>query len=227
MGDAIGQMLASAVGIAISPLPLIAVILMLATPRGRKNGIAFTLGWLISLAVLVTVVVLAGSGADASDSDGAPATWTLWLKLGLGVIFVLLGAKQWRGRPREGQEAGRPGWMKAIDDFTPAKSAGLAAVLAVANPKNLVLAVGGAVSIASSDASTGGRTVAAVLMVLIASLCTLLPLSVYFFGGEKSARVLGEWKAWMGRHNAAVMTVVLVVLGAKYVGDAISGLSTR
>lgn len=235
MGDAIGQMLASAVGIAISPVPLIAVILMLATPRGRKNGIAFTLSWVISLAVLVTVVVLAGSGADASDSDGTPATWTLWLKLGLGVIFVLLGAKQWRGRSREGQEtgqeagqeAGQPGWMKAIDSFTPAKSAGLAALLAVANPKNLVLALGGAVSIASSDASTGGKTVAAALMVLIASLCTLLPLSVYFFGGQKSARVLGEWKAWMGRHNAAVMTVVLVVLGAKYVGDAISGLSTR
>lgn len=226
MGDAIGQMLASAVGIAISPLPLIAVILMLATPRGRTNGIAFTAGWVVSLAVLVTVVVVAGSGADA-DGDGGPATWTLWLKLGLGVLFVLLAARQWRSRPRAGEEAGEPGWMKAIDSFTPAKSAGLAALLAVANPKNLVLAVGGAVSIASSSATTGGMSVAAVLMVLIASLCTLLPLSVYVFGGDRSARVLGGWKAWMGRHNAAVMTVVLVVLGAKYVGDAISGLSTR
>ncbi|MFE6358522.1 hypothetical protein ACFVP3_00690 [Streptomyces sp. NPDC057806] len=43
MGDAVGQMLASAVGIAISPIPIIAVVLMLATPRGRVNGTAFTL----------------------------------------------------------------------------------------------------------------------------------------------------------------------------------------
>lgn len=225
MGDAIGQMLASAVGIAISPLPLIAVILMLATPRGRANGIAFTLGWTVSLAVLVTVIVLAGSGADASGGDDGPATWTLWLKLGLGVLFLLLGAKQWKGRPREGQEAEPPGWMKAIDSFTPGKSAGLAAALAVANPKNLVLAVGGAVSIASSSAGAGGKAGAAVLMVVIASLCTVLPLGVYLFGGAKSSQVLGEWKAWMGRHNAAIMTTVLVVLGAKYIGDAISGLT--
>ncbi|MGW8888222.1 GAP family protein [Streptomyces sp. NPDC055749] len=225
MGDAIGQMLASAVGIAISPLPLIAVILMLATPRGRSNGIAFALGWTVSLALLVTVVVLAGSGADASEGDDGPATWTLWLKLGLGVLFLLLGAKQWKGRAREGEEAEQPGWMKAIDSFTPGKSAGLAAALAVANPKNLVLAVGGAVSIASSTADTGGKTVAAVLMVVIASLCTMLPLAVYLFGGEKSSRVLGEWKAWMARHNAAIMTTVLVVLGAKYIGDALSGLA--
>jgi threonine/homoserine/homoserine lactone efflux protein len=214
-------MLASAIGIAISPLPLIAVILMLATPKGRANGIAFTAGWLASLAVLVTAVVLAGSGGD----DDGPASWTLWLKLGLGVLFLLMGVKQWKGRPRESHAAEPPGWMKAIDTFTPGKSAGLAAALAVANPKNLVLAVGGAVSIAASTASTGGKTAAAVLMVLIASLCTLLPLGVYLLGGRKSAKVLGEWKAWMAAHNTAIMTTVLIILGAKYTGDAISGLA--
>ncbi|THA69357.1 GAP family protein [Streptomyces sp. A0642] len=225
MGDAIGQMLASAVGIAISPLPLIAVILMLATPKGRHNGIAFTGGWVVSLAVVVTAVVLAGSGGDASGGDGGPASWTLWLKLGLGVLFLLMGVKQWKGRPREGHASESPGWMKAIDSFTPGKAAGLAAALAVANPKNLVLAVGGAVSIASSTASVGGKAVAAVLMVLIASLCTVLPLGVYLLGGAKSAKVLGEWKAWMAAHNAAIMTTVLIILGAKYLGDSISGLA--
>lgn len=225
MGDAIGQMLASAIGIAISPLPLIAVILMLATPRGRSNGIAFTAGWVASLAVLVTVVVLAGSGADASQGDGGSATWTRWLKLAFGVLFLLLAAQQWRGRPKEGREAEPPGWMKAIDRFTPGRSAALAAALAVANPKNLVLAVGGAVSIASSTASPGGKAVAGVLMVLLASLCALLPLGVYLFGGDRAAKVLGEWKTWMAAHNAAIMTTVLIVLGTKYLGDAISGLT--
>src|SRR4051812_24138559 len=121
MGDAIGQMLASAVGIAISPIPLIAVILMLATPRGRANGIAFTAGWVIALTALVTVIVLAGSGADDSGGgDGDPATWTRWLKLALGALFLLMGAKQWKDRPRAGDQAKTPGWMTAIDRFTPA-----------------------------------------------------------------------------------------------------------
>ncbi|MFJ9107642.1 GAP family protein [Streptomyces sp. NPDC102283] len=225
MGDAIGQMLTSAVGIAISPLPLIAVILMLATPKGRPNGMAFTAGWIVAVAAVVTLVVLAGSGADAAGDDG-PATWTLWLKLALGALFLLLGAKQWKDRPREGHESAAPGWMRAIDTFTPVKAAGLAVALVVANPKNLVLAVGGAVSIAGSTATAGGRTVAAVLMVLIASLCTLLPLGVYLAGGTRSARVLGDWKAWMARHNSAIMTTLLLVLGVKYIGDALSGLTS-
>lgn len=225
VGDAVGQMLVSAVGIAISPLPLIAVILMLATPRGRANGVAFTAGWIVSLAVLVTVVVLAASGGNASDGTGGPGRWSYWLKLALGLVFLALAAGQWRGRPRGGQEAEPPGWMRAIDGFSPRKSAGLAAALAVANPKNLVLAVGGAVSIAASGASPGGKAVAAVLMVLIGSLCALLPLGTYLLGGRRSEAVLGEWRTWMARHNAAIMTTVLAVLGTKYVGDAISGLT--
>ncbi|MFQ6854873.1 GAP family protein [Streptomyces sp. 35M1] len=224
MGDAIGQMLASAVGIAISPLPLIAVVLMLATPRGKANGTAFALGWMITLGVITTAVVLAGSGAGADDG-GTPATWTYWLKLALGALFLLMGAKQWKDRPKEGEEHRMPGWMRAIDTFTPGKAAGLAALLSGANPKNLVLALGGAASIASSTASGGGKAVAGVLFVVIGSLCVLLPLLVYIFGGARAPHVLGGWKAWMGEHNAAIMTVVLVVLGAKYAGDAISGLT--
>ncbi|MGA4980283.1 GAP family protein [Streptomyces cinereoruber] len=222
MGEAIGAMLTSAVGIAISPLPLIAVILMLATPKGRVNGIAFTAGWVAGLAAVVAVVVAAGSGLHTT---GEKPSWAYWLKLALGVLFVLMAFKQWRGRPREGHEAAAPKWMRAIDRFTAAKAAALAVVLVAANPKNLVLAVGGAVSIATSGTGAGGKTLATALMVLIGSLCTLLPLGVYLLGGSRSAHVLSGWKEWMSLHNAAIMTTVLAVLGTKYIGDALTGLS--
>lgn len=223
MGNAVGQMLASAVGIAISPVPLIAVVLMLATPRGRGNGSAFALGWVAAVGLVTALIVAFGGGMQ---TGGDPADWTYWLKLALGVLFLLLAAKQWQGRPREGQEAAVPGWMRAIDTFTPAKAAGLAAALVIANPKNLMLLVGGAVSIASSGASGGGKTLAVVLMVVIASLCVTVPLAVYFFGGDRAADVLSGWKAWMAGHNSAIMIVLLLVLGAKYVGDALSGLNS-
>lgn len=88
---AIGVRPASAVGIAISPLPLIAVILMLATPTGRANGIAFTAGWVLGLAAVVTVVVAVGSGLSTEDEK---PTWTSWTKLALGVLFVLMAVEQ-------------------------------------------------------------------------------------------------------------------------------------
>lgn len=83
----------------------------------------------------------------------------------------------------------------------------------------------GRVSIAGSGASAGGKTVAAVLMVVIGVMCTLAPLTVYLLGGTKTAEILTGWRTWMGHHNAAIMTAPLFVLGAKYAGDAISGLA--
>jgi hypothetical protein len=50
MGGAIGGSLPLAIGVALSPIPIIAVVLMLTTPSARVNGPAFVIGWLAELA---------------------------------------------------------------------------------------------------------------------------------------------------------------------------------
>ncbi len=57
MGQAIGGSLPLAIGIAISPIPIIAVVLMLTTPRAKINGPAFLLGWLLGLGIVGTIVL--------------------------------------------------------------------------------------------------------------------------------------------------------------------------
>ena len=141
-------------------MPLIAVILDADDPPGRSNGLAFAAGWTMSLAAATAAPVLLGSGADAATGDDTPATWTGWLKLDLGLVPAALAVKELAGRPREGHRAQAPGWMKAIDQFTHGRSAGLAALLAGANPKNLVPVVGGAVAVAGSTTGGGAKAVA-------------------------------------------------------------------
>jgi hypothetical protein len=36
--------------------------------------------------------------------------------------------------------------------------------------------------------------------------------------------MLADIRTWMGRNNAVIMTVLLLVIGAKLVGDGIGGL---
>ncbi|WUQ57673.1 GAP family protein [Streptomyces canus] len=104
--------------------PLIAVILMLATPKGRATGMAFTIGRTLSLAVAVTVVLLLGSQGGAAGTSEAPASWVSWLKPAFSGLFVAMAAKQFMGRPREGPPAKTLGWMQAIDRFTPGRAFG-------------------------------------------------------------------------------------------------------
>ena len=75
MGQAIGQILPLAVGVAISPVPIIGVVLMLATPQARaeRAGVPRRLDRRAGDRGR-TVVLLLSSGAGAS-SGGEPATW--------------------------------------------------------------------------------------------------------------------------------------------------------
>jgi threonine/homoserine/homoserine lactone efflux protein len=98
--------------------------------------------------------LLVAGPADAND-DGEPATWVDVLTLVLGLLLVLVAAQQWRGRPHEGEEAPAPKWMGAIDSFTPPKALGAGAILAGANPKNLLLAVAAAAAIAQTGIDGG------------------------------------------------------------------------
>jgi hypothetical protein len=224
MGEAIGGALPLAIGVAVSPVPIIAVVLMLTTRRARVNGPAFVLGWLAGLAV-VGAIVLAISGPGDASSSGQPASWVSWVKLALGALLLLIAVRQFRGRPAAGEEAALPKWMGAIDTIKPPAAFGLAAALAGANPKNLLLAVGGAASIAQTGISGGQQAVAYAVFALVGALGVGIPVAIYFAMGPRSAAVLGGLKEWMGRNNSVIMAVLCLVLGAKLIGDAISGLS--
>jgi threonine/homoserine/homoserine lactone efflux protein len=225
MGQAIGQALPYAVGVALSPVPIIAVVLMLATPTGRINGPAFVAGWIAGIAVLGTIVLLVASGASASN-DGAPATWVSIVKIVLGVLLLLLAARQWRGRPRRDAEPELPVWMKKIDTFTPVKSTGTAVLLSAINPKNLLLVVGAGAAIAQTGASTVDQAVALAVFIVIATLGVGAPVAIFFLMGERATRILGDLHDWMARENATIMAVICLIIGAKLIGDAIVGLTS-
>jgi hypothetical protein len=223
MGAAIGDVLGLAAGVAVSPLPIVAMILVLATPRGRVNGSLFGIGWLAGLSILGTVVLLLAGPADPSD-DGTPAAWTGWLKLLLGVLALLLAARQWRGRPAEGAAPELPKWMAGLDKLKPGGALGLGALLSGINPKNAGLTIAAAATIAGAGLAGGEQAVTLAVFVVIGSAGVLAPLIVYLVAGEGAARTLNAWKTWSGDHNAAIMAVLFLVFGFKLVGDGIAVL---
>jgi threonine/homoserine/homoserine lactone efflux protein len=224
MGQAIGSVLSLALGVAISPIPIVAVVLMLATPRGKVNGPAFVLGWMLGLAVVGAVVLLVAGGISAS-SAGEPKTWVSVLKLILGLGVVLLGVRQWRGRPTGDREPVLPGWMKTIDSFTPLKAAGLAALLAGPNPKNLMLTIAAGAAIAQAGIAAGQQVIVFAIFMVIATVGPAAPLGVYYALGDNSGAVLSRMRDWMVANNQAIMSVLCLVIGAKLIGDAIAGFT--
>jgi hypothetical protein len=223
MGSVIGDILPLALGVAISPVPIIAVILMLFSARARSNGPAFLAGWVLGLAA-VGVVVLALAGAAGVEDDGGPSTVASVVKLLLGLLLLVMAARQWRERPEPGQEAAVPGWMRAIDSFTAGRALGLAALLSAVNPKNLALAVSASATIAQAGLSGGAAAATLAVFIVLASLSIAVPVVFYLVGGSGAKATLDGWRSWLSANNATVMTVLLAVFGTVLLGKGIGGL---
>ncbi len=218
MGAAIGAILAPAVGVAISPVPIIAVILMLFSKRSTANSLAFLSGWVLGLLGAGLIVLALG----LTDSGGAPSTTSGVVKIAIGVLFIILGIRQWRGRPKDAAEAKPPGWMEAIDDFSSAKSFGIGVLLSAINPKNLGLTIAAAASITAAGLSSADEVIVLGVFVLIASLTIAAPVALNLALGARAEATLNEMKVWLVANNATVMSVLFLVLGAKVLGDGIA-----
>jgi hypothetical protein len=224
MGEGASAVLGFAVGVAISPVPIIAVILMLFSRRARVNGPLFLLGWVFSLAVISgAAYAMADQGDAATDETTVDAV--AWGKLVFGLLFLLLAVRSWRNRTMPGSDPDTPKWMAGIDDLTAGKALGLGALLAGVNPKNLMLSLAAGAALAQLSLTTSGAVWSLVLFVVVASLTIALPVGYYLVGGASARQRLDDLKEWLILHNSAVMTVLFLVLGVDLIATALPPLT--
>ena len=118
-----------------------------------------------------------------------------------------------------------PSWMATLGSVSPARAVALGAALSGLNPKNLALAATAAASIAEAGLDASGEATATGVFVVIGSSTVVAAVLARLIGGDVAAGPLASTKEFMFRHATAVVVVILVVLGAKLLGDGITGLA--
>jgi threonine/homoserine/homoserine lactone efflux protein len=114
--------------------------------------------------------------------------------------------------------------MATLDKVSPLVALGLGAALSAANPKNLALAVTGGVAIASNGLSTNQTIACVIVFVAIASVLVTGPVIAYLMASQRMTKPLDALKTFMQDHNAAIMIVLLGVLGLSNLGKGLGGL---
>lgn len=213
-----------AVGIAISPIPIIAVILMLFSARAVKLGPAFMVGWIGGLLIGGGILLAIADPAGVSSDDGDPSTLSSIFHLVLGLALLFLAYRQWQKRPKPGEHPELPKALQAVDKLSVPVALGMGALLSTINPKNLILLAGGATAIASVGLSTSESAIALLVFVLIASVSIIVPVVWYLVDRDRASKSLARLRDWLAQNNAVVMMVLLLVIGVSQIGTAISGL---
>jgi threonine/homoserine/homoserine lactone efflux protein len=224
MNGVVGDLLPLALGVAISPVPIIATILMLLAPQAKGTSIGFLLGWVVGIVVAVTVFEVIAATAGLDDGTSSSSSTTAWIKIVLGVLLLLFGVRQWRKRPKAGEVAALPKWMAAIDSFTFVKALGLGFLLSAVNPKNLLMCIAAGSAIGSAGLGTSQVVAAIAIFTLIAASTVAVPVVGFLVAHERLRQPLDELRTWLQANNVAVMSVLLLVIGVVLLGQGIGGL---
>lgn len=208
--DLIGTVLPLALVVGLSPLPIMPSIALLMTPRARRNSAAYLAAWVATLAI---VTALAMALAGVRDPGPANDEAVGWVQLATGLVFLGLALAKWLSRPEPGTPAEVPAWMAALDAYTPARSARLGALLAGANPKNLLMALAAGAEIAVLATGPGQAALSLVAFVLVGSIGAGTPVLVHRMLGERATPLLRHWKRWLEQHSTSLAVGLLVVLG--------------
>lgn len=219
----LADILPEALAVTIMPMAIIALILMLSTPNARTNGISFTLGAYLATLAILMVGAFVGNLQAANDGGGPSLIGSL-AKIALGLILLYMALKQWQARPEKGEIAEVPGWMKALDQFTPGKSFTTGVFLAVVNAKNIPILLAVAIVIAQSGLGLVSNMIVAILFSLVSISLLIIPLIFYLIAGQKAVDALEGFKDWLIQNNNTIMFILFLIIGAKILGGGIAGL---
>ena len=199
-------------GITLEPFPVTAFVLLLSADKGPRKGLAFILGWLACLVLVIAAVVVTTGGKPPAPNT-APSTAALAIKLALGVALVLYAVRRWRqlNVPRK-----PPAWMARLDQLSLLGAAGLAAFL---QPWTLVAA--GAATITEAKLGTAGSYLVLILFCLLAT-SSFLYLELYAtFASGKAAVRLERMRKWLDSHQDQVIIAICLLLGLWLAGKSI------
>jgi Sap, sulfolipid-1-addressing protein len=205
-----------AFGVALSPLPILGMLLVLGGRRPVLQGVAFWAAWTIGIAAPTLAFAAVAERSGALDDEHAAIAVA---EIAIGVIFLAVAARLAFG-PRPERPEAAPPWLDAFDRSGPLQAAFLALILSSGNPKNLALMLAAAVAIARDGPLALG---AAGFVVLAASTISLL-LAGYTAFPARSRPVLMRLRGAVARNDRTLAVVVGFLVGAFFVADGIRSL---
>ncbi|GAB3606497.1 hypothetical protein GCM10027413_19060 [Conyzicola nivalis] len=221
MGPVIGDVLPLALGIAISPLPIMATTIMLLSPKARGTSVGFLIGWVAGITVMTTLFVLLAALLP-SVRPHTPNVLIGAIEMLLGLLLIVLAVRTWRARPRAGESPPVPRWITAIDSLTLWRGLAVGFVYSAFRPKNLLISLAAGVVIGSARLALAPATVVMAIFVALAASTIAAPVVAFFSGAPRVTTGLEGLREWLLRNISTVTATALLFLGVVIVGMGIA-----
>jgi len=209
--EVLGLSLPLALGIAAAPWAIIALMILLLTPKAISNAYGFLMGWYIGL---VAVGILIISSPGLMNDSGEPSQLMGWIRIGMGAVFLTTSLFFFKKLPAGKDQQTIPLWIERVDTFGFSHASLIGFLLSTVNFKNSSMVVVGAAFIARQGLTNLQELVSLLLFCLIASVGVLIPHIIFLLSRENAERIFGRIKIWILINRLLILLVILLVFGS-------------
>ncbi|WP_242907004.1 GAP family protein [Actinomadura terrae] len=217
MGEVIRAVLPLTLGVLVSPIPIIAIVALLLTPRARDAALGFLAGWTAGIVAATTVLLVIANVIGMNSDTGEPKTSVSVIVLLLGILVLTIAVRQWTGRHEDTHR-------NRLEGVTPVRAVQQGLLLSILNPTNLLMFVAAAIAVSQGLLSVGGEVVAVAVFSLVAACGVAVPVVVYLVDAARWRPRLDALGAWLEPNRATVVSVLLLVIGVVLLAKGIGGL---
>jgi hypothetical protein len=226
MIDTLGDTIWIGLGIALNPVAIVLSVLIANRPDARRNGVAYVLGWLCGLALLVALPALLlheRLGPMNGRHEEFIARFSLF-RAALGVVLLAAAVVSLARGPLPGDQPADPRWARVLESGGVGRVFGMGAFVSIVNVRNLVLLAAAASLIGQAALDDLGVALVTALFIAIATLGVLLPLLLHLFGGPATDARLQATATWLTRHMGLITGVIMAIFGALLLTRGIQGV---
>lgn len=216
--EIIKQLFTPAIGIAISPLPVVGLILILLGKGAKKNSFAYSVGWVVgNLIAFIIGLLFMGTVAG---TDGEISVFSRIIYGVLGALLLYISFRTFSKSLKNKGENSTPKWFDKMTSLNPKGALGLGMTLSGVNPKNFLLSLSAGATAGGVTQGTVDDVFATIIFAVIATSTIIIPTILYNTLGEKIKPFLEKLKIWLIANNDSIMAVMFLFIGLKMIGKA-------
>jgi hypothetical protein len=214
-----GGLLALAVAMALSSVPITATLIILLSPQRGKSSLPFLAGWVLTIAV---VALAAAGGALALPlSRRERVQFVAAFEIVVGAALILAAIVTWRrSRTRAPRRKGR---LEALGSYGPAASFGIAFLMGF-RPKALLLGIAAGLALGTQPLTSTSSTLALALYVVVSASTVAVPIVSTLVAPHSMEPRLERSHDWLSRNRLVVTAWVMMLIGLVLLAVGLSGV---
>jgi hypothetical protein len=201
---------------ALQPLQIIAMLALLQTKHGSRNGFAYLGGmtaFRLSLAMIFWWLI---SGIEGIvEAEGGDFRTLTGIMMGiLGLLLLVYALRQAFSAQSEDQAAAS--WLRKLDSVTPGKAALVGVGFLALDPKDWLIDIAAIDLIATADLSALQSGWAYLIYIIVAQGFLLIPLMMTLVFPDQSQTALQKLNTWLMQYERPIEISVALIFGVLF-----------